>query len=79
MSDRGVIDSRALGSTKGSEFIRVEVRPIVRDDVVRDTISEYQFPDETHSYTCFKVFNGLGSKADSRKGGRYGEARFELW
>ena len=59
MGDRSVIDPRALGSTKGSEFVRVEVRSIIHDDVVRNTISEYQFPDETHSSTWFKVFNGL--------------------
>ena len=60
MSDRSVIDSRALGGTKGSEFFRIEVRAVICDDAVWDAISEYQFPDETHRCTCSKVFNGLG-------------------
>ena len=60
MGDRSVIDPRALGSTKGSELIRVEVRSVISDDAVQYAISEYQLPDEAHSSTCFKVFNGLG-------------------
>ena len=60
MGDRSVIDPRALGSTKGSELIRVEVRSVISDDAVRHAISEYQLSDETDGSACSKVLHGFG-------------------
>ena len=69
MSDRSVVDSRALGGTKGFEFFRIEVRAIIHDDAVRDAISEYKFSDEANNSTGVKVLdwfslNPLGELVD---------------
>ena len=46
MRHRGVVDPHALGGTESSEFVRVKVGAIIRDDAVGDSVSEYQFSDE---------------------------------
>ena len=69
MGDRSVVDSCALRVAEIPEFFRVKVRPIIRNDAVRDSISEYQFPDEANSSTGVKVLdwfslNPLGELVD---------------
>ena len=45
--NRRVVDLSALGSTEFLELIRIKVGAIICDNVVRDSISEYQLSDET--------------------------------
>ena len=60
MSDRSIVDSHALGGTKGFELFRIEVRAVICDDVLRDAVSKYKFFDETHGCARLKALNGLG-------------------
>ena len=57
MRDRSIVDSSALRGAESSVFIGVEVRPVVRDDAVWDSISECQFSDKTDSGACIKVLD----------------------
>ena len=57
MSDRSIVDSSALRSAKSSKLIGIEVRPVVRDDAVWDSISECQFSDKTNSGAGFKILD----------------------
>ena len=40
--------------------MRIEVRPVVSDDDVRNSISECQFSDEADGSTGFKILDRLG-------------------
>ena len=47
--DGCVVNPSALGHAKHSELIRIKVGAVIYDNVVRDSISEYQLSDETDS------------------------------
>ena len=58
MRNRRVVDPSALGSTKRLELIIIKVGAVIYDNVVRNSISEYQLLDETDSGACTKVLDG---------------------
>ena len=60
MSNRSIVDSSALRGAENSELIGIEVRSVVRDDAVWDSISERQFSDKTDSGASVKVLDGFG-------------------
>ena len=60
MHDQRVVDLSTLGGAECSELIRIKVGAIIRDNAVRDSISEYQFSDETDGNAWVKVFDRLG-------------------
>ena len=52
-----MVDSSALRGAESSELIRIEVRPIVSDDALWNSISECQFSDKTDSGAGLKVLD----------------------
>ena len=60
MRDGHVVDLSALRCTERLELIRIKVGAVICDDVVRNSVSEYQLSDETAGSACSKVFDGLG-------------------
>ena len=57
MSGRSIVNSSALRGAESSELIGIEVRSIVRDDAVWDSISDCQFSDKTDSGASIKVLD----------------------
>ena len=52
-----VVDSSALGSTKRLRLIGSKIG--ASDNAVRDSISEYQLPDEADSSAGIKILDGF--------------------
>ena len=48
-----------MRGAKGFELVEIEVRPIISDDAVRNSISEYQLSDEADSSVGIKILDRL--------------------